>query len=187
VKGGREGRDVDALQLAQVCEKLDAAEILLNCIDKDGTKRGFDIELISHIRDNVTIPVTASCGAGIVEHFSEVFKKLGRSRFGRGIYHREEVPIEGLRGICVREVWKRDNSDNFTVSKERPFPITWKGPFLFVINKVYYFNFCVISAITVSIARTISSHFCGLSASEWGRENCPESLSKILATHILNP
>ena len=66
MKGGREGRDVDALQLAQVCEKLDAAEILLNCIDKDGTKRGFDIELISHIRDNVTIPVTASCGAGIV-------------------------------------------------------------------------------------------------------------------------
>jgi len=76
VKGGREGRDVDALQLAQVCEKLDAAEILLNCIDKDGTKSGFDIELISHIRDNVTIPVTASCGAGIVEHFSEVFKKI---------------------------------------------------------------------------------------------------------------
>ncbi|MGW8161563.1 MAG: imidazole glycerol phosphate synthase subunit HisH, partial [Desulfobulbales bacterium] len=48
VKGGREGRDVDALQLAQTCEKLGAGEILLNCIDKDGTNSGFDIELINH-------------------------------------------------------------------------------------------------------------------------------------------
>jgi len=45
VKGGREGRDLDALQLAQVCEKLGAGEILLNCIDKDDTNSGFDIEL----------------------------------------------------------------------------------------------------------------------------------------------
>jgi glutamine amidotransferase/cyclase len=50
VKGGREGRDIDALQLAQTCEKLGAREILLNCIDKDGTNSGFDIELINHIR-----------------------------------------------------------------------------------------------------------------------------------------
>ncbi|MFC1827741.1 imidazole glycerol phosphate synthase subunit HisH, partial [Thermodesulfobacteriota bacterium] len=64
VKGGREGRDVDAMQLAQVCEKLGAGEILLNCIDKDGTNSGFDIELVKHIRNNVTIPVIASSGAG---------------------------------------------------------------------------------------------------------------------------
>ena len=50
VKGGREGRDVDAMQLAQVCAKLGAGEILLNCIDKDGTNSGFDIELVKHIR-----------------------------------------------------------------------------------------------------------------------------------------
>ncbi|MEN8232867.1 MAG: imidazole glycerol phosphate synthase subunit HisH, partial [Thermodesulfobacteriota bacterium] len=43
VKGGREGRDIDAMQLATVCEKLGAGEILLNCIDKDGTNSGFDI------------------------------------------------------------------------------------------------------------------------------------------------
>jgi len=51
IKGGREGRDVDALQLAQTCEKLGAGKILLNCIDKDGTNSGFDIELINHIRE----------------------------------------------------------------------------------------------------------------------------------------
>jgi glutamine amidotransferase/cyclase len=53
VKGGREGRDVDAMQLAQVCEKLGAGEILLNCIDKDGTNSGFDTTLIKHISEGV--------------------------------------------------------------------------------------------------------------------------------------
>ncbi|MGW8286663.1 MAG: imidazole glycerol phosphate synthase subunit HisH, partial [Desulfobulbales bacterium] len=75
VKGGREGQDVDALQLAQTCEKLGAGEILLNCIDKDGTNSGFDIELVKHISEGVSIPVIASSGAGKVEHFSEVFEK----------------------------------------------------------------------------------------------------------------
>ena len=76
MKGGREGRDVDAMQLAQVCEKLGAGEILLNCIDKDGTNSGFDIELVKHISESVSIPVIASSGAGKVEHFSEVLKRL---------------------------------------------------------------------------------------------------------------
>jgi imidazoleglycerol phosphate synthase cyclase subunit len=98
VKGGREGRDVDALQLAQTCEKLGAGEILLNCIDKDGTNSGFDIELINHIRNNITIPVIASSGAGKVEHFSEVFEKTDvEAALAAGIFHREEVPIEAVK------------------------------------------------------------------------------------------
>ena len=98
VKGGREGRDVDALQLAQTCEKLGAGEILLNCIDKDGTNSGFDIELINHIRDNVSIPVIASSGAGKVEHFTEVFEKTkAEAALAAGIFHREEVPIEAVK------------------------------------------------------------------------------------------
>ena len=98
VKGGREGRDVDALQLAQTCEKLGAGEILLNCIDKDGTNSGFDIELVNHIRNNVTIPVIASSGAGKVEHFSEVFEKTkAEAALAAGIFHREEVPIEAVK------------------------------------------------------------------------------------------
>ena len=46
IKGGREGRDMDAVTLAKVCEALGAGEILLNCIDRDGTNAGFDLELI---------------------------------------------------------------------------------------------------------------------------------------------
>ena len=98
VMGGREGRDIDALQLAQVCEKLGAGEILLNCIDKDGTNSGFDIELVKHISENVSIPVIASSGAGKVEHFSEVFEKTDvEAALAAGIFHREEVPIEAVK------------------------------------------------------------------------------------------
>ena len=98
VKGGREGRDVDAMQLAQVCEKLGAGEILLNCIDKDGTNSGFDIELVKHISEGVSIPVIASSGAGKVEHFSEVFEKTDvEAALAAGIFHREEVSIEAVK------------------------------------------------------------------------------------------
>ncbi len=98
VKGGREGRDVDALQLAQTCEKLGAGEILLNCIDKDGTNSGFDIELVKHISEGVSIPVIASSGAGKVEHFSEVFEKTDvEAALAAGIFHRKEVSIEAVK------------------------------------------------------------------------------------------
>ena len=86
------------LQLAQTCEKPGAGEILLNCIDRDGTNSGFDIELINHIRDNATIPVTASSGAGKVEHFSEVFKQIkAEAALAAGIFHCEEVSIESVK------------------------------------------------------------------------------------------
>ncbi len=98
VKGGREGRDIDAKQLVQTCEKLGAGEILLNCIDKDGTNSGFDIELVKHVSEAVTIPVIASSGAGKVEHFSEVFEKTDvEAALAAGIFHREEVPIEAVK------------------------------------------------------------------------------------------
>jgi len=104
VKGGREGRDVDALQLAQTVEKLGAGEILLNCIDKDGTNSGFDIELINHIRDNVTIPVIASSGAGRVEHFTEVFAKTkAEAALAAGIFHRREIPVEDVKNHMREE------------------------------------------------------------------------------------
>lgn len=98
IKGGREGRNVDALQLAQTCELLGAGEILLNCIDKDGTNSGFDLELINHIREGVSIPVIASSGAGCVKHFSEVFKATDvEAALAAGIFHRREVPISAVK------------------------------------------------------------------------------------------
>ena len=77
---------MDAMQLAQVCEKLGAGEILLNCIDKDGTNSGFDIELVKYISENVSIPVIASSGAEKVKHLSEVFEKTMWKRPWRPVY-----------------------------------------------------------------------------------------------------
>ena len=57
VKGGRETRDLDVHQLVTACEELGAGEILLNCIDKDGTNSGFDIDLVRDVKQAVTIPV----------------------------------------------------------------------------------------------------------------------------------
>lgn len=109
VKGGREGRDLDAVQLARVCEDLGAGEILLNSIDRDGTGAGFDLELIQAVREAVGIPVIASSGAGRVEHFAEVLERTGvEAVLAAGIFHRREVPIAAVkdylaaRGIEVR-------------------------------------------------------------------------------------
>lgn len=98
VRGGREGRDVDAVQLASCCQELGAGEILLNCIDKDGTNSGFDLELINLVKKHVSIPVIASSGAGCPEHFSEVFTKTNaEAALAAGIFHRREVSIQAVK------------------------------------------------------------------------------------------
>ena len=105
IKGGREGRNVDAVTLAQVCEKLGAGEILLNCIDRDGTNSGFDIELINAVRGSIHIPVIASSGAGTAEHFYEVFTKTeAEAALAAGIFHRNEISIERVKDHLTGKV-----------------------------------------------------------------------------------
>ncbi len=109
VKGGREGSEIDAVTLARICEKLGAGEILLNCIDRDGTGDGFDIELIREVSNAVSIPVIASSGAGKAAHFLEVFEKTGaEAALGAGIFHREEITIGQVKAylsetMAIRE------------------------------------------------------------------------------------
>jgi glutamine amidotransferase/cyclase len=77
---------------------LGAGEILLNCIDRDGTNSGFEIELIQAVKSAVTIPVIASSGAGAVEHFHDVFTQTEvESALAAGIFHRREVPIQSVK------------------------------------------------------------------------------------------
>jgi glutamine amidotransferase/cyclase len=96
---------VDAVTLAQVCEKLGAGEILLNCIDRDGTNSGFDLELINQVKAAVTIPVIASSGAGSAEHFYEVFTQTAaESALAAGIFHRQEVPIASVKNDLKSKV-----------------------------------------------------------------------------------
>jgi len=105
VKGGREGRPVDAVTLARVCEGLGAGEILLNCIDRDGTHDGVDLELVQAVKSAVTIPVIASSGAGCVQHFADVFTRTDAdAALAAGIFHRGQVTIAEVKDHLRGEV-----------------------------------------------------------------------------------
>ena len=100
VQGGREGRDVDVIELLTICEILGAGEILLNCIDKDGTNSGFDIELINHVKEMISLPLIASSGAGKADHFTDVFQKTrAEAGLAAGIFHRSEVAIGSVKQV----------------------------------------------------------------------------------------
>uniref|UniRef100_A0A7S0V8H8 Imidazole glycerol phosphate synthase hisHF n=1 Tax=Polytomella parva TaxID=51329 RepID=A0A7S0V8H8_9CHLO len=104
VKGGREGRDLGAIELAKAVELMGAGEILLNCIDNDGAKKGFDLELVDAVAKAVEIPVIASSGAGCPAHFSDVFKKTGAAAaLAAGIFHRNEVSIQDVKETMDRD------------------------------------------------------------------------------------
>ncbi|KAL8779869.1 MAG: hypothetical protein Q9213_006739 [Squamulea squamosa] len=109
VKGGRESTDMDVQQLVKAVEAMGAGEILLNCIDKDGSNNGFDIELVREVKSCVKIPVIASSGAGRPTHFAEVFEETGTdAALGAGMFHRGEYTVKDVkdllfeRGILVR-------------------------------------------------------------------------------------
>ncbi len=98
VQGGRKCRDIDVVQLVSGCEELGAGEILLNCIDRDGTNSGFDLDLIRQVKNSVSIPVIASSGAGNASHFVEVFAKTDTdAALAAGIFHRREVAIAEVK------------------------------------------------------------------------------------------
>jgi imidazole glycerol-phosphate synthase len=104
VQGGRKAMDLDAVSLSKACQDLGAGEILLNCIDKDGTKSGFDTELVNSVRNAVSIPVIASSGAGCEEHFSHVFEETSTEAvLAAGIFHRKEVPIGRVKDHLAKK------------------------------------------------------------------------------------
>ena len=109
-KGGRENTGIDALEWAKMGYENGAGEIVLNSIDTDGVKRGFDIEMLGAVCDLVDIPVIASGGAGKIEDFVTLFKTLPKVDAGlaASIFHFREVDIKELKevlhenGVVVR-------------------------------------------------------------------------------------
>ena len=75
INGGRINTGIDAINWAKKAEALGAGEILLTSMDRDGTKRGFDLNLTKKISDSVGIPVIASGGIGKINHFVEGVKE----------------------------------------------------------------------------------------------------------------
>ncbi|ETS74619.1 Imidazole glycerol phosphate synthase hisHF [Pestalotiopsis fici W106-1] len=110
IKGGRETRDMDVVEVVKAVEAMGTGEILLNCIDKDGTNSGYDLELITQVKDAIKIPVIASSGAGNPAHFEEVFAKTRTdAALGAGIFHRGEYTVKEVKdhlaqkGLEVRQ------------------------------------------------------------------------------------
>ncbi|GEQ70716.1 hypothetical protein JCM33374_g4395 [Metschnikowia sp. JCM 33374] len=98
-QGGRKFHELGALELCQACEDLGAGEILLNSIDYDGSNNGYNLELLRQIKQNVSIPVIASSGAGKPEHFQEVFEMdCGiDAALGAGMFHRGDYEVNTVK------------------------------------------------------------------------------------------
>lgn len=114
IKGGSEDTGIDALEWAEKAENLGAGEILLTSMDKDGTKAGFDNELLQKVNERVTIPVIASGGAGTADHCIDAIT-IGKSDavLAASIFHFREIEISDLKtqmhdsGIEVRQINKQ--------------------------------------------------------------------------------
>lgn len=109
-KGGREKTDLEAVSWIKKCVDMGAGEVVLNSIDTDGVKGGFDLEMLDAVCSAVSVPVIASGGAGKKEDFVELFTKIPKADAGlaASIFHFKEVEIPDLKrtlkenGILVR-------------------------------------------------------------------------------------
>ncbi len=109
-KGGRENTGIDAIEWVKRGAANGAGEIVVNSIDTDGVKNGFDLEMLEAVCNVVNVPVIASGGAGGIEHFKTLFKALPKVDAGlaASIFHFGEVSIKDLKeklhndGINVR-------------------------------------------------------------------------------------
>ncbi len=98
-KGGRENTGMEAISWIRHCVELGAGEVVLNSIDTDGVKGGFDLEMLAAVCDAVNVPVIASGGAGKIEDFITLFKTLPLVDAGlaASIFHFGEVKISDLK------------------------------------------------------------------------------------------
>jgi imidazole glycerol-phosphate synthase subunit HisF len=109
VRGGRDSTGLDAVAWAKQGVAFGAGEILLTSVDRDGTQRGFDVPLTAAISKSVSVPVIASGGAKLPEHFAEIFTDgAADAALAASIFHDNIQPIRELkqflasRGVQVR-------------------------------------------------------------------------------------
>ncbi len=103
-KGGREDTGLDALEWAARGEAAGAGELVVNSIDTDGVKNGFDIEMLEAVAARVKLPLIASGGAGNMQHFVELFQTPGvDAGLAASIFHFREVEIPALKRFLAGE------------------------------------------------------------------------------------
>ena len=100
-KGGRENTGMEAISWIKSCVDRGAGEVVLNSIDTDGVKGGFDLEMLKAVSDVVNVPVIASGGAGCIEDFVTLFNTLPKVDAGlaASIFHFGEVKIPDLKKV----------------------------------------------------------------------------------------
>ncbi|MEU4995321.1 imidazole glycerol phosphate synthase subunit HisF [Streptomyces sp. NPDC021622] len=91
--GGRKSAGIDAVEWAHQAAELGAGEILLNSMDADGTKDGYDIEMITAVRRHVTVPVIASGGAGRLDHFPPAIAAGADAVLAASVFHFGDLRI----------------------------------------------------------------------------------------------
>ncbi len=97
-RGGRENTGIDALEWAERGVKNGAGELVVNSIDTDGVKKGFDIEMLQAVADRVNVPIIASGGAGCMEDFRELFQDPRiDAGLAASIFHFKEIQIGDLK------------------------------------------------------------------------------------------
>ena len=106
--GGRRGTGIDAVEWAVTAQDLGAGEILLNSMDADGTRAGYDLEMITAVRDRVTVPVIASGGAGGLADFAPAVAAGADAVLAASVFHFGELRIGAVKdslaaaGVTVR-------------------------------------------------------------------------------------
>jgi cyclase len=91
--GGRTGTGIDAVEWAQRGQELGVGEILLNSMDADGTRRGYDVEMLRAVRAVVTVPVIASGGAGRLEDFAPAVAAGADAVLAASVFHFGQLRI----------------------------------------------------------------------------------------------
>ncbi len=115
--GGRRGTGIDAVGWAHQAANLGAGEILLNSVDADGTRRGFDLELIRAVRGEVFVPVIASGGAGKLADFGPAIDAGADAVLAASLFHFGELTIGAVKaalaaaGHLVRPVGAKESTD----------------------------------------------------------------------------
>lgn len=104
-KGGREDTGIDAIEWIKEGYRRGAGEIVVNSIDTDGVKKGFDLEMLNAVTEVVSVPVIASGGAGSKEDFVELFEEVPKVSAGlaASIFHFGEVAIEEVKDALHQE------------------------------------------------------------------------------------
>ena len=103
-KGGRENTGMEAVEWIKRCTDMGAGEVVLNSIDTDGVKKGFDLEMLEAVSNAVSVPVIASGGAGGIDDFVTLFSELPKVDAGlaASIFHFGEVSIKDLKAELAK-------------------------------------------------------------------------------------